>query len=133
MRTFLLMSVSVIILAAVNLLSSITSSSMSSSSYLCSLSSFSAAPICLTLHYRTINFPFYSPGKIKPHLGENKIWSSTTCLCQKFDYDEKYIMFGSENSKRQRLAFESNDRLLSFNIGDERVKKWVAKCKKRKC
>lgn len=72
-------------------------------------------------------------GKVKPRMGKNKIWAPTTCVCPKFQYDEKYIMLGSENAERQRLEFNANDRLLPFQVGEEKLRRWVAKCKKRRC
>jgi len=72
-------------------------------------------------------------GKVKPQIGKNKIMSPTTCVCPKFQFDVKYIMFGSENVKKRRLTFDTSDRLLPLKIGQEKIRRWAAKCKKRKC
>lgn len=72
-------------------------------------------------------------GKVRPKLGKNKIWAPTTCVCPKFQYDQKYIMFGGENLERRRLTFGNNGKLLPVKEGVDKLRKWAAKCKKRRC
>ena len=63
-----------------------------------------------------------------------KIWAPTACLCPQIEFDVKYIIMGSEQTKiKHRLLFDEDTNVMSYDEGKQKIAKWYEKCKKKGC
>lgn len=68
-------------------------------------------------------------GKIHPKFGRMRLWSPTSCLCQKVEFDVKYILMGKENKKR--LVVDNETFILPYQEYEHKVTKWNDRSKNR--